>query len=397
MLVHKKKFAITLLPSLLIISLIACCIEMDMVVPSFPDMARYFNTTEEHIQWTLGLNFFGFFTSALLYGPLSESLGRRKIMLWGNILFLIGGLGCALSPSLFILILFRFLQGIGASASCVVAFVMITDVFHGEKALKFIGRMNSILTATVAIAPVTGAFVCLYYGWRANYTAIAIISFISALLLYIFLPETKSELKPLNFKKIIGNYKKLLSNITFVLYALIPTILSVAYIAFISSAPFLYINQMKVPLYGFAFHQACFVASFSITSFFADKIQHRFGIRNCSLYGTLISLISTFGIVLLGIYLPNNPYTLTAFMSLEAIGSAVAYTVIFSASLEIVPEIRGSASSMILALRLLFCAIGTFLSGIVYNGNLLPIAIIIFCSMLIAFIMTWITFFNKAD
>mgnify|MGYP000280068224 CR=1 FL=1 len=106
---YKNKVAYTLLPYLLIISLITCCIEMDIVVPSFPAMAKYFATTEDKIQWTLGLNFLGFFVSTLFYGPLSESFGRRRVMVWGGVLFTLSGIGCALANSLPILILFRFL------------------------------------------------------------------------------------------------------------------------------------------------------------------------------------------------------------------------------------------------------------------------------------------------
>src|SRR5437868_14748147 len=120
----EHKMPIIFIP-LLILSLISCCIEVDISVPSFPDMAHYFQVSYVSIQLTIAVNFAGFCLASLFYGPLSDCYGRRKIMLIGNFLLLIGAAACVFATSLNILLLARFIQGLGASCSAVLVFTMI--------------------------------------------------------------------------------------------------------------------------------------------------------------------------------------------------------------------------------------------------------------------------------
>nr|WP_237349961.1 MFS transporter [Wolbachia endosymbiont of Cylisticus convexus] len=179
-----------LLPFLLILSLIAKFIEIDISIPSFPDIVRYFNVSEGTIQLTIAYNFLGFCIGGLFFGPLSECYGRRRIMIIGNTFLLIGAVGCVVAPSVFYLLISRFIQGIGVSTS-VVVFAIIADSYKGDKAVKFIGIMNSVLTVVMAIAPVLGSFINEIVGWRGNYASVAILCLISWVLLLFLLPETK--------------------------------------------------------------------------------------------------------------------------------------------------------------------------------------------------------------
>ena len=386
--VYKTKIAYLLLPYLLIISLIASCIEIDIVVPGFPAMANHFNTTEEAIQWILSINFLGVFVASLLYGPLSEAYGRRTIMLFGNVLFTMGGIGCVFANTLLTLIICRFFQGIGASATCVIAFVMIADVYQGERATKVIGLMNGFLTAILALAPVIGSFVCNSFGWRANYIVIAMISFVATLLLILYLPETSKNFKKLDMRSIASDYTRLMTNIKFIKYALVPSILSIGHMAWISSSAFLYVNELQMSLPAFAFHQGSVVASFAIASLFVGRIQNVFGTQKSVLYSLYLLFFSGFGLVCLGLYLPCQPILITFCMNLFALSCAVIYGVIFAASFEIIPELKGTASAFMMALRMLLCAVGATLAGKFYDGTLLPISLIIFGSIIVSSIIS---------
>ena len=102
------------LPLLLVISLLTCCVEVDISVPSFPDISDYFNISDGLTQMTVALNFFGFCLSSVVYGPLSDSFGRRKVMIIGNAIMMLGACGCAFAPNIEFLLCSRLLQGIGA-------------------------------------------------------------------------------------------------------------------------------------------------------------------------------------------------------------------------------------------------------------------------------------------
>ncbi|WP_254229636.1 MULTISPECIES: MFS transporter [Wolbachia] len=189
-----------LLPFLLILSLIAKFIEIDISVPSFPDIVRYFNVPEGTIQLTIAYNFLGVCIGGLFFGPLSECYGRRRMMIIGNTLLLIGAVGCVFALSVSWLLISRFIQGIGVSTS-VVVFAIIADSYKGNEAVKFIGIMNSIITVLIAIAPVLGSFINKIVGWRGNYASVAILCFISWVLLLFLLPETKKDRDIFSLKK----------------------------------------------------------------------------------------------------------------------------------------------------------------------------------------------------
>lgn len=147
-----------LLFPLLILSLVVCCIETDMSAPSFPDMSKHFNVSKGMIQYTIAINFLGFCVASLFYGALSDSYGRRPIMVMGNAFMMVGALGCVWAPSIEMLLAARFIQGVGASTSAVVVFAMIADCYQGNEALKRIGIMNSALTIFMSVAPIAGSF-----------------------------------------------------------------------------------------------------------------------------------------------------------------------------------------------------------------------------------------------
>ncbi|OCA06141.1 major Facilitator Superfamily protein [Wolbachia endosymbiont of Trichogramma pretiosum] len=113
-------------------------------------------------------------------------------MIIGNTLLLIGAVGCIFALSVFELLISRFIQGIGISTS-VVVFAIIADSYKGNEAVKFIGIMNSILTVLIVIAPVLGSFISKIVVLRDNYASVAILCFISWVLLLLLLPETKKD------------------------------------------------------------------------------------------------------------------------------------------------------------------------------------------------------------
>ena len=143
------------LPALLVITLLPCWAEVDISVPSFPGMAAYFEASDSLIQTTITVNFLGFCISTLLYGPLSDVFGRRKVMLIGNAIMLLGAFGCVFSPSIEFLLFARFVQGLGASTSTILVFSIITDKYCQEESAKIISSINAVTTIFISFSKVS--------------------------------------------------------------------------------------------------------------------------------------------------------------------------------------------------------------------------------------------------
>ncbi|WP_264339185.1 MULTISPECIES: multidrug effflux MFS transporter [unclassified Wolbachia] len=376
-----------LLPFLLILSLIAKFIEIDISVPSFPDMVRYFNVSEGTIQLTIAYNFLGFCIGGLFFGPLSECYGRRRIMIIGNTLLLIGAVGCVFAPSIFWLLISRFVQGIGVSTS-VVVFAIVADSYKGDEAVKFIGIMNSVLTVVMAIAPVLGSFINEIVGWRGNYATVAILCLISWVLLLLALPETKKDRDIFSLKKTMKDYRKLLSNPRFVTLSLMSSLFSAAYMSFITCGPFLYMKTFGLSSTIYALHQGAIVGCFSLISLFAGKILQKLGAIKCVISGTSVGAIGSLLLVIFSIIVPHSFYLVTLSMIIFSIGCAIFQPVIFNASINVFPEIKGTASSAVSFIRAFIMAIFIGLTSYIYNGQTISVAVLVLSAIVLELVFT---------
>ncbi len=376
-----------LLPFLLILSLIAKFIEIDISVPSFPDMVRYFNVPEGIIQLTIAYNFLGFCIGGLFFGPLSECYGRRRIMIIGNTLLLIGAVGCVFAPSIFWLLISRFVQGIGVSTS-VVVFAIVADSYKGDEAVKFIGIMNSVLTVVMAIAPVLGSFINEIVGWRGNYATVAILCLISWVLLLLALPETKKNRDIFSLKKTMKDYRKLLSNPRFVTLSLMSSLFSAAYMSFITCGPFLYMKTFGLSSTIYALHQGAIVGCFSLISLFAGKILQKLGAIKCVISGTSVGAIGSLLLVIFSIIVPHSFYLVTLSMIIFSIGCAIFQPVIFNASINVFPEIKGTASSAVSFIRAFIMAIFIGLTSYIYNGQTISVAVLVLSAIVLELVFT---------
>lgn len=375
-------------PFLLIFSAVSAAIEIELSLPSFPDIARAFGVSEEVVEGTISLNFLGFCLSALFYGPLSDRFGRRPILVLGTVLFLIGSLCCAFAPTIEMILISRFIQGLGAAGSFVIVFTMLSDAYKDNEATHWIGMLNSILTATMALAPILGGYLNAWFGWSSCYTFVALMTIVQLALLYLYLPETRKG-QPVNFKTVVSDYRELLTSIPFLQSSFVPTLLAGGYMAFVSVIPFLYRDELGMSLREFSWHQAALITSFSLMSYYANRISNAFGEVRAALVGSVLSVLAMGALLLIAIFeeIPNVMY-ITPLMCLFAASCAVPFAIVFSASLSVVSGKNGPASSLLMSMRTLLCAVTVQLSGYLYSANLFSTAAIVatccFLSLLLA-------------
>lgn len=389
------------LPFLLVISLLTCCVEVDISVPSFPEISNYFNISDGLTQMTIAMNFLGFCISSAIYGPLSDAFGRRKVMLYGNAIMMIGAVGCAVTNTIEFLLFSRLIQGIGASASAVVAFAMITDAYSSDKSAKLIGTMNSFITVFMSLAPIAGSFINEAMGWRGNYSIIAVISVISWVMLYLWLPETKQRFEVFFTKKIANDFKTLIFDKAFIYASLVPSLTFAGWMSFVACGSFLYIETYKLPIMSYAFHQGVIISAFSLFSLYSGRINKLIGPYNCIIYGTVLMIGGTIGLIIVSLTFDIAPYLTSVSMIIYGAGTAISYPIIFSRSLKLFPEISGTASSVIMAIRSLICAGFIAISSYIYYGKLWTVAVMILAAVLSLTIMTFLLLklisFDKND
>ena len=165
----------------------------DLYLPSIPAISKSLKTSTELTQLTVSIYLLGYSISSLMYGPISDTFGRKKPLLLGLILCLIGSFICMMSTDISILISGRLIQGIGGGAGMTITSAIIRDCCEGKKMAKFGSYLTMANMVVIIAAPVLGGYFQIFFGWNASFQFLFVYSFIILILVGLFLPETKDE------------------------------------------------------------------------------------------------------------------------------------------------------------------------------------------------------------
>ncbi|MFI9256865.1 MFS transporter [Streptomyces sioyaensis] len=354
------------LPALLVLTLLGTLMELDMSVPSFPDIAHDLAAADSSVQLTITFNFFGYCLGALAYGPLSDRYGRRTVMLAGNTVMLAGALGCAVAPGIGFLLASRLVQGAGASTSVVLVFVILGDVYQGARLMKWYGVTNAAMSVFMTAAPALGGLVNRTIGWRGNYATVVGITAVSLLLMALFLPETRGESSGSSVRQVAADYRKLLSSKGFLAASLVPSLLFAAYMVFIASSAFLYTGTFGLSTVHFAGHLLIIVASFAVTSLAASRLVEVLGGPERTVVWSVAATV--LGVVLFLMF-GQGAWSTTGAVAVFCVGFAAVYPVIFGRSMGVYPELQGAASSLNMSGRALLVTLFTGVAGSLFHGD----------------------------
>lgn len=181
----------------LVLALSACLTQFatDIYLPSFPSMAKALQVPLSTIQGTLSIYLLGVCMSQVVYGPVSESIGRKKPLVFGIGLMLVGSLLCAFSPSAEMLYVSRLVQGVGAGACSALWRTIFRDQFSGKDLAKYSSYLVIFIIFCVPAAPALGGLLEETLGWRSNFGFMA---FLGGGVLLLLLLAFKDTLKPQN-------------------------------------------------------------------------------------------------------------------------------------------------------------------------------------------------------
>lgn len=194
---------------------------IDTYIPAFSGIARSIGATPAEMQQTLSAYLFGFAFMNLFHGALSDSFGRRPVVLWGLAVFTLASLGCALSQNIAQLVLFRGLQGLSTGAGIVVSRAVIRDMFPPADAQRVMSQVTIYFGVAPAIAPIVGGFLFVHAGWHAIFWFLVAVGVILFVANYKLLPETlhQSQRQPFQVRHLMRGYWDLCSDPRFLLLA----------------------------------------------------------------------------------------------------------------------------------------------------------------------------------
>lgn len=361
-------------------------VQNDLISPTFPDMMIFFNTKSKIFHLMSSSYSLGVSIGSLFLGSISDYAGRKKTLLIGLSLLVLGCLCSMLSSDIYHLICFRFFQGIGSAAPMVVCIAMLFDICNKEKARTFIGLKNAILTFGKAIAPVVGGYFGLMISWQFNFLLIIIFASLAILLVSIFIDETykstsnssQTNISHLinNLRQICKNYAFLLSDKTMVAYLFMLGSMACSIITFTLGTSIICINHLGVSKSIYGYHQGIVWAIFGVFCFFTRYIIKFTNISIAKKIGFALMVIgcSTLNYTA---YVLTTPNLITLSMMICSASFAILITILFTDAMSLHPHIKGASSSIIASTRTFLVTINMALAGYFFNGTIIPLTIII--------------------
>ena len=166
---------------------------IDMYLPALPSIKQSLGASTAEAQMSLMVFFIALGICQLVYGPVSDMVGRRAPLYFGLALFIVGSVGCALAPDVRTLIAFRFVQGVGACAGMVITRAIVRDMHTGAEAVRLMSLLMLVFSVSPILAPLTGSFVIAWASWRAIFWSVIGAAAVGLLLLTLFVPETRPK------------------------------------------------------------------------------------------------------------------------------------------------------------------------------------------------------------
>lgn len=391
-----KKYSDLTLLSIIAVMYATVCMETDIYVPAFPDMKLFFATTAAAIQQTLSSNFIGICIGSLLFGPLSDSFGRKRILLLGLFLFAVASCLCCIVVHFNWFLVCRFFQGIGAAAPMVITFAILLERYESKKVAQLCGAINIFITGVMAAAPVLGSYLNIHFGWQANFQLIAILASISLIGSLLFVPETlaikdRNAFSPIT---IIKSYGSVLTSFPYMAGSFICYLMFAGAMLFVANLSIIFIEYLGVSKASYPFYQASPATAFAVFSLLSIWIIGRFGIDKTKHSGVIITLVGAL-FLLAAATMNLSPMLICAAMVIYAIGITFSAPIYGMEAANVFPNMRGIATGMSNALRYIIIASLVGIGCSLFDGSIKPVANLIVISAIIIVVLATILLQQK--
>jgi DHA1 family bicyclomycin/chloramphenicol resistance-like MFS transporter len=266
---------------------------IDIMIPALQQVGASLGVVEEnHRQFVITAYIVGFGGAQLFFGPLSDAYGRRGPLIVGLVIYVAAACGAAFSPNFTALLALRFIQGIGAAATRVIAISVIRDCFGGRRMAEIMSLVFMVFMAVPVVAPGFGQFIMLFASWHWIFIAMGVGALLTTVWAVFRLPETLApeNARPFTVAAVTEGFYIVFSNRVALCYTLACMATFSALFGFITSAQQIYMEVYKLGnLFGFVF--AGIAGMMSLSNFLNSRLVGRFGMRRLA-HGAMFAFIA---------------------------------------------------------------------------------------------------------
>ncbi|MGQ0749562.1 MAG: multidrug effflux MFS transporter [Betaproteobacteria bacterium] len=322
---------------------------IDTYLPSFPAMGRDLAATPAQLQQTLSVYFLTFAIMTLFHGTLSDSFGRRPVILASLVVYIVASIGCAAATDFGQLLLFRVLQGTSAGAGMIVGRAVIRDSFEGHAAQRLMSLVTMIFGLAPAVAPVVGGWLQAWFGWEAVFLFLAAYGLLLLAVCWFKLPETHpaAARQPFEVAPLTRTYLKLAGNGPLVLLCAGVGLNFAGFFIYIMSAPAFVYDLLGLDETQFAWLFLPGIIGVTCGAFISGRAAGKLSPqRTIAIAYAIMFTAAALNVCYSGLAPPRLPWSILPIM-IYTVGMALAMPSMTLLALEIFPRNRGATSSLL--------------------------------------------------
>jgi DHA1 family bicyclomycin/chloramphenicol resistance-like MFS transporter len=321
---------------------------IDTYLPAFAGIAQSLGASPVHMQQTLSAYLFGFAFMALFHGAISDSFGRRPVILWGLACFTIASVGCALSQSIGQLIFFRAMQGLSTGAGIVVSRAIIRDMYPPSQAQKVMSQVTIFFGAAPAIAPIVGGWMLAHVSWHGIFWFLAAIGITLWAAIFRLMPETLHTTLRQKFKvkNLLAGYWQLGSDPRFFLLALASGIPFNGMFLYVLSAPVFLGEHLGLAPQQFFWFFVLTITGIMGGAMLSGRLAGKIAPKRQIRHGFLVMLVVGVANLLANVFFKADVTWALLPICIFSFGWSLMVPVVTLLVLDLYPQRRGMASSL---------------------------------------------------
>lgn len=336
-------------------------LSIDAYLPALPSIAQNFGVSLAAAQQTLTIYLFAFAFMTLFYGTLSDSFGRRPVILVSLTLYFLSSIGAGCTSSLGWLLVFRMLQGLSAGAGQVVGRAIVGDLLTGAEAQRAMAYISVIFGLAPALAPILGGWLQVAFGWRSIFIFIALFTLILLVVCLRLLRESlpPKDRHPFHFKVIVANYWEVGCHARFMFQSLGNALSFSGILIYIGAAPVFVMTILHLSVQDFGWLFIPLIGGLTLGSFLSGRWSHHY--KPTSLIRAGYATMGTASLLNLAyawFFTAAIPWAVMP-LALYGIGMSLAMPAMTVRTLEMFPRVRGLASSLQTFMFMIVFAIGS--------------------------------------
>ena len=371
---------------------------IDTYLPAFPYVAADLQATPAQMQQTLSLYLFTLALMTLFHGTLSDSFGRRPVILASLVVYVATSVGCALTTDLAQLLLWRALQGLAAGAGIIVGRAIIRDSFAGHEAQRLMSLVTMIFGIAPAIAPVIGGWLQGAFGWRAIFWFLALYGFLLLLAALRRLPETHpvAARQPFHAAPLLRNYLRLGGDRRLVLLCLVVALNFAGFFLYVVSAPAVIYDLLGMTERDFAWLFVPGIGGVMFGAFLSGRLAERLTPRRTAFAGYCVMAgAAALNVAYCAAFPPALPWTVLPVM-IYSTGMALTMPSVTLLALERFPQLRGMTSSLQGFAHSLFAGVTAGVVSPLVSGSALTLALAMSGLLLLGW-LAWMSYLGAVD